>query len=114
MQHQALFRRISHFLLEANLLMLLLTVSSSATIPSCPVPAYKYLRYDEDYRYLRKAECRTDPWDALEFIPLNRQGTWFLSVGGEVRQNTEYFENPTWGQEPQGSPYLLQRYMIHA
>ena len=96
------------------LLLLSLAASSFATAPPCPVPAYKYLRYDEDYRYLRKAECRTDPWDALEFIRLNRQGTWFLSIGGEVRENMEYFDNPTWGQEPQGSPYLLQRYMIHA
>jgi hypothetical protein len=106
--------RTSLFSIAHILLLLALAASSSATTPSCPVPAYKYLRYDEDYRYLRKAECHTDPWDALSFIPLNRQGTWFLSVGGEIRQNMEYFENPTWGQEPQGSPYLLQRYMIHA
>jgi len=50
----------------------------------------------------------------LKFIPLKPDGAWFLSLGGEVRENMEYFENPSWGAEPQGSPYLLQRYMFHA
>lgn len=79
----------------------------------CPQPTYKYLRYDEDYSYLKNPECRTDPLDPLKFIALNSKGDWFLSLGGEARENLEYFQNPTWGQEPQGPAYLLQRYMAH-
>src|SRR5438552_7973441 len=86
---------------------------SLAENPPCPQPTYKYLRYDEDYSYLKNPECRTDPLDPLKFIALNSKGDWFLSLGGEARENLEYFQNPTWGQEPQGSAYLLQRYTAH-
>ena len=79
----------------------------------CPQPTYKYLRYDEDYSYLKNPACRTDALDALKFIALNPKGDWFLSLGGELRENVEYFQNPTWGQDPRGSAYLLQRYMAH-
>ena len=98
---------------RATLLALGIANLSFATNPPCPTPTYKYLRYEEDYRYLRNPDCRIDPLDALKFVALNHEGDWFLSVGGEVRENMEYFENPTWGQEPQGPPYLLQRYMGH-
>jgi hypothetical protein len=38
-----------------------------------------------------------------------------LTVGGEVRERYEYFENPVWGLQPQdGNGYLLHRYMLHA
>ncbi len=83
--------------------------------PACPESQdYKKLRYDEDYGYLRDPACRTGALDALKFIPLHRKGEWYLSLGGETRQTVEYFRNPTWGQEPQGHAYLLQRYMGHA
>jgi alginate export protein len=100
--------------LPGILLALAFTIPSLGAVPPCPVPSYKYLRYDEDYSYLANGECHTDRWDSLKFIALNAQRTWFLSLGAEVRENMEYFANPTWGQEPQGSPYLLQRYMFHA
>ena len=79
----------------------------------CPLPTYKYLRYDEDYSYLKNPDCRTDPLDVVKFIALNQKGDKFVSLGGELRENVEYFHNPTWGQDPQGSAYLLQRYMAH-
>jgi alginate export protein len=79
----------------------------------CPQPTYKYLRYDEDYSYLKNPNCRIDPLDIVKFIALNEKADWFLSLGGELRENVEYFQNPTWGQDPQGSAYLLQRYMAH-
>jgi alginate export protein len=97
----------------ATLLTLAFVNFSFATNPPCPTATYRYLRYEEDYRYLRNPDCRTDPLDAIKFIALNHDGDWFLSLGGEVRENMEYFHNPTWGQEPQGSPYLLERYMGH-
>jgi hypothetical protein len=80
---------------------------------SCPQPTYKYLRYDEDYSYLKNPDCRIEPLDIVKFIALNGKADWFLSMGGELRENVEYFQNPTWGQDPQGSAYLLQRYMAH-
>jgi hypothetical protein len=86
-----------------------------AGTPPCPPRTFTYLRYDEDYQFLARPECRTDPLDVLKYIPLGDRGRdWFVSLAGEVRQNVEYFSNANWGQGPQGPAYLLQRYMFHS
>ena len=81
-------------------------------VPSAP-PPYRLLRYDEDYSYLRNPANRSDFWDAVKFVPLNPQGDWNLSLGGEARERYEYFHNPSWGQPPNGNGYFLQRYLLH-
>jgi hypothetical protein len=87
-------------------------VGMLAQTAACPPPTpYKYLRYDEDYSYLRDPVCRTDPFDKLKFVPLNSAGDVYLSFSGETRQTVEYFHNALWGQGPQGPAYSLQRYM---
>jgi hypothetical protein len=77
-------------------------------------PPYQQLRYEEDYSYLRDPTRRTDLWDIIKYVPFNNKGDWYLSVGGEVRERYEYFDNFNWGQGPQDkNGYLLQRYMLH-
>jgi alginate export protein len=81
---------------------------------SAKPPAYKQLRYDEDYAYLQDQSQRSDPWDLIKYIPLGNGGVSYLSIGGEIRQRYEYFRNPVWGQEEQDdNGYWLQRYMLH-
>lgn len=63
-------------------------------------PPYSIQREDEDYRFLRDPKRRTDFWDALKFVPLNRRGTKYLSFGGEARPYFEFFENENWGAPP--------------
>ncbi len=76
---------------------------------------FKPLRYDEDYAYLRDSELLAAPLDGIKFIPMGAGGARFLTLGGEVRERYEYYENASWGLGPQdGNGYLLQRYMIHA
>ena len=77
-------------------------------------PAYALNRADEDYSYLADPARRTDLWDPLKYIPLNPGGSWYLSLGGELRERYEYFNNPNWGKDPQDNGYLLQRYFLHA
>ena len=78
-------------------------------------PPFKQLRYDESYAYLRDATLRSDYLDPIKFIPLNANGDWHLTLGGEVRERYEYFHNNLWGRGPQDDDgYLLQRYMFHA
>src|SRR4051794_22249022 len=78
-------------------------------------PPYKQLRYEESYKYLRDSSRQADFMDPVKFIPLSREGDWYLTLGGEVRERYEYFHNANWGAGPQDSHgYLLQRYMIHA
>src|SRR6266576_2997156 len=78
-------------------------------------PQFKLSRQDEDWSVLRDPALRTDAFDTVKFIPLNRDGSSWLTLGGEVRQRYEYFDNFNWGKGPQDdNGYLLQRYMIHA
>jgi hypothetical protein len=78
-------------------------------------PDYKQLRYDEDYRFLAARDQDSDFFDPVKFIRLNESGTAYLTIGGEIRQRYEYFENPLWGDAPQDpNGYLLQRYMLHS
>lgn len=83
---------------------------------AAPVPArsYSQLRYEENWSFLRDATKRGDPWDAVKYIPLNREGDRFLSIGGEIRERYEYFSANNWGAGPQDrNGYVMQRYMLH-
>src|SRR6266849_3208048 len=78
-------------------------------------PQFGLSRQDEDWSVLRDPALRTDAFDTVKFIPLNRDGSSWLTLGGEVRERYEYFDNFNWGKGPQDdNGYLLQRYMIHA
>src|SRR6266702_3829613 len=77
------------------------------------VPPYRLNRADEDYRYLADHTRRTDLCDPLKYVTFNQAGSWYLSLGGEARERYEYFNNPSWGQDPQDHGYLLQRYFLH-
>jgi hypothetical protein len=81
-------------------------------------PAYKLLRYEEDYSYLKDPSRRTDFWDPIKYIPLWDREDWYLSLGGEFRERFEFFHEENAGLAPanaQGNNAdLLQRYMLHA
>src|SRR5262245_15020421 len=80
-----------------------------------PRPQYRQLRYEEDWSSLRGATQRTEAFDRIKYIPLNAPGDWYLSIGGEVREQYEAYRNPAWGQElVDNSGYFLQRVMLHA
>jgi hypothetical protein len=82
--------------------------------PKGPEP-FKQLRYDEDYRYLRDENVRTELLDRIKYIPLSGDGSTYLSIGGEIRERYEAFRNRDWGADPpDDNGYLLQRYMLHS
>ncbi len=80
-----------------------------------PLPAFKTIRWEEDYSYLRNDSGRVKSFfDPVKFIPLGRNKKSYLSVGGEVRYQYEYLRNANWGEGIQDkNGYLLQRYMLH-
>src|ERR1041385_1044635 len=83
--------------------------------PTSEPPAFQPLRYDESYAYLGDPLHRTGWFDSIKFIPLNPNGMWNLTLGGEIRGRYEYYHNSLWGRGPQDdNGYLLQRYMAHA
>src|SRR5690349_23649077 len=94
--------------------LVLTSAAWSLAASSCPSrPQYSNTRYDDDFSYLRDPVCRKDFWDPLKYIPLNARGDWYLSLGGEIRERYERFNNPLWGQQPQSrGGFLLQRYLL--
>src|SRR5437899_13043193 len=65
-----------------------------AEIPLTP-PAYKMLRFDEDYSCLTNQDNRTDLFDPVKYIPLRKDDPlWYLSFGDELRQRVEGHYHP--------------------
>lgn len=90
-----------------------LTTNCAAQEAATKAPPYRQLRYDEDYSFLANTPPN-DLFDGIKFIPLSRDRTAFLSLGGEARGRYEYFNNPAWGLAPQDDDgYWLQRYLLH-
>lgn len=81
--------------------------------PRCPVrPAYPAMRYEEDWRFLADARCRTDAWDPAKYIGIAPER--YLSLGGDARIRYERFDNPGFGRGlDDRDGYLLQRYLFH-
>jgi hypothetical protein len=82
-------------------------------------PAYKLLRYEEDYSYFyRKSSLPPDFWDPIKFIPLWWVDPNYLSLGGEVRERYEFYHNPDAGLPPANAHGnngdFLERYLLHA
>src|SRR5260370_25732265 len=86
-----------------------------AEIPLTP-PAYKMLRFDEDYSYLVNQDNCTDLFDPVKYIPLRKDDPlWYLSFGGELRERVEGNYDPNFGIGGVGADsYLLQRIMLSA
>lgn len=81
---------------------------------TAPAPAYTPLRWNEDYRYLRDPVRHTDLFDPIKYIPLNEDGDWYLSLGGQARYRYEWFESASFGIGPQDdNGFHLLRLMGH-
>jgi hypothetical protein len=82
---------------------------------SCDRPPVTLVRYEEDYSFLRDPRCRTDVWDPLKYLELDRQRPVFLTLGVDVRERYEYFRNLDWSGDRSGRVgYLIQRVMPYA
>ncbi len=57
------------------------------------LPAYHNLRYEEDWSVLRGVDDSSPLKKPLKFIPLNKEETVFLSIGGQARGRLETWSN---------------------
>jgi hypothetical protein len=77
-------------------------------------PAYQIRRFDEDWSVLRGVDSSAtdDFWDRLKFIPLTRDESVWLSLGGQVRERAEYYRHYLFGaSKPDDTDaYLLSRF----
>jgi hypothetical protein len=79
-----------------------------------PAPSFHLVRHDEDYSYLSDPARRTEPLDRVKYIPLSSsRPDVYLSLGGEVRERVEIFDNANWVPSPTDT-FLLQKYMLSA
>jgi len=78
------------------------------------IPAFKQLRYEEDYSYLKQDSSR-NWYTTTKFDPLSKNRNTYLSFGGDIRYQYQWFKNENWGESPQDNDgFVLTRYLAHA
>lgn len=78
-------------------------------------PPFRSLRYQEDYSFLADPARRAELWDWAKYIPILEGDAGFLSLGGEVRERFETYQNEFFSTNPNAdTAYFLQRYLLHA
>ncbi len=80
-------------------------------------PRFSFLRYQEDWSGLRGTDpaSLTDFWDPIKYIPLNEDGSIWVSFGGSTRLRMESWSNFNFG-DTSGSDdvFVLWRALLHA
>jgi hypothetical protein len=75
-------------------------------------------RFNEDWSGLRGVDlgATDDVWDRLKFIPLTRDASVWLTLGGQLRERGEYFRHFLFGDSrPEDTDaYLLSRVRLIA
>lgn len=96
-----------------NILLLLFVISSVRSFAQ-NIPAFKQLRYDEDYSVLHKDSTKS--WyNSIKFAALSKNHRAYVSVGGDIRYQYLWFKNEGWGEsEADNDGYILTRYLVHA
>ncbi|EEF58434.1 alginate export family protein [Pedosphaera parvula] len=82
---------------------------------SIPPPAFKVLRFDENYSCLTNEANRGDIFDPIKYIPLRRDdSSWYLSFGGELRERFESTHDVNFGIDSGPDSYWLQRITLQS
>lgn len=87
-------------------------------VPAAPAlqqpPPLTPVRWNEDYSYLARANHASDYLDGLKYIPLGSDPDTYFSLGGQVRERYEYFNNSNFGAGPQDEDgYSLTRLLLN-
>ncbi len=77
-------------------------------------PGYRPLRYEEDWSVLRDPALRGDFFDPIKFIPLDAAGDAWLTLGADLREQLEYYDQQDFGTGPDRDAYLLHRFYPYA
>lgn len=78
------------------------------------IPPFKQLRYDEDYASL-KQDSSPNWYKKTKFDPLSKNGNTYLSFGGDLRHQYQWFKNENWGESPKDNDgFILTRTLAHA
>lgn len=75
------------------------------------LPAFKALRYDEDYSSITND---SNWYYRIKFKPLSADKKAWISIGGEIRYQYFFIQNENWGDEPADKDgYILTRVLAH-
>ena len=78
------------------------------------ISAFKQLRYDEDYANLKQDSSR-NWYKTTKFDPLSKNGNTYVSFGGDIRYQYQWFKNENWGESPKDNDgFILTRTLAHA
>jgi len=78
------------------------------------LPAFRSLRYDEDYSFL-KNDTSANWYRKMKFSPLSKNRKTYISYGGDVRFQYFYTKNEGWGDAAEDKDgYILARFLAHA
>lgn len=92
-----------------SLFVLLFYYSDAQTLP-----AFKQLRYDEDYFFL-KDDSSSNWYKRTKFNAISENKKTWLSIGGDIRYQYLWFNNYNWGESPADKDgFILSRYLVHA
>ena len=58
----------------------------------------QYLRYNDDFRYLKSDSVRKKRLQKIKYIPVSRKVN--ISFGGEIREQLQYYKNINFGDVP--------------
>jgi hypothetical protein len=77
-------------------------------------PAFKPLRYNEDYHFLR-SDSTMNWYEKTKYTPLSANGNTYVSLGADIRFQYFYIDNENFGDEPKDRDgYTLSRLLVHA
>jgi hypothetical protein len=78
------------------------------------IASFKQLRYDEDYSILKYDSSR-NWYKKTKFNALSKNSNTWLSIGGDIRYQYQWFKNENWGEAPKDNDgFILTRYLVHA
>jgi len=85
-----------------------------ATERAPDIPLYRQDSSEEDWSFLCDPSKRKDGLDAIKYVPLG-PGSWYLSLGGELRGQYELYRDDLWGLIPNTpNGWYLNRVLGHA
>ncbi|HEU0126508.1 MAG TPA: alginate export family protein, partial [Flavobacterium sp.] len=100
-----------------NTTLLITIFALNFTLKAQELPQIKALRAEENYSSLLKNDTLRNAsfLNKLKAIPLNKDKSIFLSLGGEFRPRWEYTENKNWSANDNADEsFYSQRIMLHS
>jgi hypothetical protein len=104
----------NHNLVKILVWMIIMICPALSVLANEERPSFNSSRYEENFQFLNDPSQKTDFFDPIKYIPLNKSESFYLTLGGETRQHYEFIDNNNWGKGVQdNNGYYLQRYLIH-